>query len=206
MFVLTVVRDVVRVPADRFDAPLLEVLSEELDKKYSNRVIADVGLCICVQDFKTVEDAIIYPADGGAHHRVVFRLLVFRPFVGEVVLGTISGSNDEGLRISVEFFHDIKIPHFLLPQPSIYDSKAKLWVWQYEGSEEGATGIFELGQQIRFRVESVGYSKPTPVTPASLQRPSGMDVAAPTLDSAPCMQVVGSVNDHGLGLVCWNWE
>ena len=79
-------------------------------------MISDFGLCICIQDFSRVEDAIIYPADGGAHHRVVFRVIVFRPFVGEIAVGTIVGSDENGLKVSIEFFEDIFIPHYLLPQ------------------------------------------------------------------------------------------
>jgi DNA-directed RNA polymerase III subunit RPC8 len=156
VFCLTTLRDVVRVPPDKFDRELLEVLLEELDKKYSNKVIADVGLCIYTHDLKQVQDAVIYPADGGAHHRIVFRMVVYRPLVSEVAVGTIMESNTEGIRVSVDFFEDIFIPHYLLPQPSIYDVRTRLWVWRYEGAEEG--GVFSMHEQVRFRIESVAYS------------------------------------------------
>ena len=118
-------------------------------------MIVDVGLCICIIDFQTVEDAVIYPSDGGAHHRVVFRALVFRPFAGECIVGTVIGSNEEGMRVSLDFFDDVFIPHYLLPHPSEYDARAKLWAWKYEGAEE--PGIFNIHEQIRFRVESVAF-------------------------------------------------
>lgn len=68
-------------------------------------MIPDVGLCICINDFKTVEDAIIYPVDGGAYHKVVFRLFVFRPFVGEIAVGTISASNELGWKEHIHSFN-----------------------------------------------------------------------------------------------------
>lgn len=157
VFCLTTIRDVVRVPPERFDCELLNVLTEELDKKYSNKVIAEVGLCIATNDLKEVQDAIIYPADGGAHHRVVFRMLVFRPFVGEVAVGTISDSNANGIRVSLDFFEDVFIPHYLLPQPSEFDARSRLWIWRYEGAEDG--GIFNMSEQIRFRVESIKFNR-----------------------------------------------
>jgi len=168
MFVLTVLRDVVRVAPEKFERPLLEVLAEELDKKYSNKVLVDVGLCICVNDFKTVEEAIIYPSDGGAHHRVVFRVIVFRPFIGEIAVGTISGADENGIKVSLDFFEDVFIPSYLLPQPSEYDPRAKVWVWKYEGSEEG--GIFHTHEVIRFRVESVSYTQVEFTTAAGERR------------------------------------
>jgi DNA-directed RNA polymerase subunit E'/Rpb7 len=209
-------------------------------------MIPDVGLCICINDFKTVEDAIIYPADGGAYHKVVFRVFVFRPFVGEVAVGTIVKSTEEGITVSLDFFDDVFIPSYLLPQPSEYDSRAKLWVWKYEGSEEG--GIFSMHEQIRFRIESISFTqvettasgrqatihKTEPVhplssslssssssssssgggegmsdapSPALRQRSTSIDLSKEdkSLDP-PYMQITASVNDHGLGLVCWNWE
>jgi len=242
-------RDVVRVAPETFDRDLLEVLEEELDKKYANKMIPDVGLSICVNDFQTIEDAIIYPGDGGAYHKVVFRLFVFRPFVGEIAVGTIIHSDEKGIRVSLDFFDDIFIPNYLLPQPSEYDQRAKLWVWKYEGSEEG--GIFTLHEQIRFRIESIGFTQiettmsgrqatmnSTENSSSSKngetssyfngvdmrgvhglgkqviegqqvrQRSTSIDLSkeVSTATDPPCMQITASVNDHGLGLVCWNWE
>ena len=244
MFVLTVLRDVVRVAADKFDRELLEVLAEELDKKYANKVIVDTGMCICVHDFLSVEDAMLYPADGGAHHPVVFRCVVFRPFVGEVAVGTITGANKDGIKVSLDFFDDVFVPSYLLPQPAEYDSRAKLWVWKYEGSEEG--GIFSTHEQVRFRVESISFSQvettasgqrvttattasesapvshapatdmrsSSSINAASLpvpslvkQRSTSVDLSADNTTAVPAvMHITASVNDHGLGLVCWNWE
>lgn len=148
-----------------------------------------------------------------------------------------------GIHVSLEFFDDIFIPCHLLPQPSEYDSRAKLWVWKYEASEEG--GIFSMHEQIRFRIESISFTQvetttnsgirqattlKTEQTPSSLSSKSSSDLdmrhtsdgaPSPTLrqrstsidlsnedksNDPPLMQITASVNDHGLGLVCWNWE
>lgn len=49
--------------------PTNKVLTEEVDRKYANRVVLDVGLAICLYDFVEVGDAYLYPSDGAAHHR-----------------------------------------------------------------------------------------------------------------------------------------
>jgi DNA-directed RNA polymerase III subunit RPC8 len=215
---------------------LLQVLSEEIDKKYANQVIPDVGLVICVNDFTTVEDAIIYSGDGGAHHRVAFRLLVFRPFVGEICVGTIVSSDHNGLRLSLDFFEDIRVPHFLLPFPSEYDSRQKLWAWRYEGAGDGEMGVFHVDEQIRFRVEGVTYTKfettesgvrrtttnstessgsaGLPPPPPGIGEGNGVrqrslsitEDLAPEAPIPPCMSITASVKDPGLGLVAWSFE
>lgn len=57
---------------------------EQIDMKFANKIILEVGLCISVFDFLEVGDPYVYPAEGSAHQRVKFRLVVFRPFAGEV--------------------------------------------------------------------------------------------------------------------------
>jgi DNA-directed RNA polymerase III subunit RPC8 len=112
MFVLTTVADTVRVPPSLFLQPTLESVHQEIDKKYPNRVILDVGLVICrYGDAREVSEGICAPGDGAAFYEVVFQLIVFRPLVDEVCVGTIAESNEEGIRISLgEFFQDIFVP------------------------------------------------------------------------------------------------
>lgn len=235
MFVVAELRDSVRVAPDTFDRELLEVLAEELDKKYANKVLVDIGLCLCVLDFKEVQDAIIYPSDGAAHHRVLFRMVVFKPFVGEILIGTITGSNDEGIHVSLEFFDDVFIPRFSLPVPSVYNQREKTWTWRFDpdSEEEDAGGIFTNHEQIRFRVDSITFTKvchtdkgrqathlstdkPTRPSdnataedrPRLRQRATSVDLSADAAEDPdpPVMHIKGGVNEDGLGLVLWNWE
>lgn len=39
---------------------------------------------------------------------------MFRPFVGEVLVGWVSSCTEEGLNVKMEFFDDIHIPKHLL--------------------------------------------------------------------------------------------
>jgi DNA-directed RNA polymerase III subunit RPC8 len=112
MFVITTVADTVRVPPSHYLQPTLDSVNLEIDKKYPNRVILDVGLVICrFGDAIEISEGICAPGDGGAHYEVVFRLIVFRPLVEEICIGTIAESNEDGIRITLgDFFHDIFLP------------------------------------------------------------------------------------------------
>jgi DNA-directed RNA polymerase subunit E'/Rpb7 len=74
-------------------------------------------------------------------------------------VGTIVGSDQDGLRVSLDFFEDVRIPHYLLPYPSEYDSRQKLWAWNLGGGGEGEMGVFHMDEQVRFRIEGVMYTK-----------------------------------------------
>lgn len=62
---------------------------DQIDIKFANKIILDVGLCISLFDFLEIGDPYVYPAEGSAHQRVKFRMVVFRPFAGEVSLITV---------------------------------------------------------------------------------------------------------------------
>jgi DNA-directed RNA polymerase III subunit RPC8 len=84
MFLLAVIEDTLKTLPDQFERDSGEVLLEQIDLKFANKVLVDVGLCITLFDFIDVGDPFIYPAEGSAHQRVKFRMVVFRPFAGEV--------------------------------------------------------------------------------------------------------------------------
>ena len=132
-------------------------MTAELNKKYANRVLHDVGLCICTFDLSQAGEGKVRYGDGllwykglGIHFLivnlralnnflpVVFRMVVFRPFVSEVIVAKVKSSDQEGIRresaicvdglistltspdsvVTVGFFDDIYIPASYLPQPS----------------------------------------------------------------------------------------
>lgn len=72
MFVLTRLSDVIPVAPDLFDADYTQVLTEEIDRKYANKVIADVGLCVTMYDFVHIGDAFVHPSDGTSHSQGTF--------------------------------------------------------------------------------------------------------------------------------------
>lgn len=89
MFLTCVLEDHVRVlPADLGNATL-EAVQAVLEKSYIDRVIKDVGLAISIYEVKSIEGGFVYHSEGAANFTVEFSLAVFRPLIGEVVVGTI---------------------------------------------------------------------------------------------------------------------
>nr|XP_040133390.1 DNA-directed RNA polymerase III subunit RPC8 isoform X3 [Ictidomys tridecemlineatus] len=95
MFVLVEMVDTVRIPPWQFERKLNDSIAEELNKKLANKVVYNVGLCICLFDITKLEDAYVFPGDGASHTKV-----------------------------SLGFFDDILIPPESLQQPAkLYPSK-----------------------------------------------------------------------------------
>jgi DNA-directed RNA polymerase subunit E'/Rpb7 len=139
-FVVVLLRDTVCIPPSKFGEDVAPAVTQEIDGLYANKVIPGVGLCICVLDLESVGSASIFPGDGSAHADVVFRMVVFRPAVGEVLAGTVKSSDAVlGVKITLDFFDAITVPPSLLPQESHLCVRTSTGGWGCRGVHVGAS-------------------------------------------------------------------
>ena len=69
---------------------------------------------------------------------VDFRMIVFRPFRGEILQGTIAQSNlNDGIWLSMDFFEDLQVPPSVLFDPNVWKPEGEdgVWVWKSENAE-----------------------------------------------------------------------
>ncbi|GLT42388.1 hypothetical protein SLA2020_163900 [Shorea laevis] len=195
MFYLSLIEHTLRLPPHLLNTPLDEALKMELEKLFLDKVIANLGLCISVYDIRSIKGGFIFPGDGASTYTVEFRLIVFRPFVGEIILAKLKESDANGLRLSLGFFDDIYIPVHLLPSPNHFEvypnSRTQgRWIWEYGEGENQF--VIDGADQIKFRVHNVIY----PSIP--VEQPANAKPFAP-------MVITGSIDCDGLGPVSW-WE
>ncbi|PNW75723.1 hypothetical protein CHLRE_12g538400v5 [Chlamydomonas reinhardtii] len=198
MFIITQIEDQIRVqPADLTKAPL-DAVTQVIEQRFVDKVIPNLGLVVSIYDVTNIEGGFVYPNDGAAFFTVQFRLVVFRPFIGEIIVGKLKSCSREGLRISLDFFDDILIPEHALQDPSFYDEAERLWVWKFDGNDM----YMDLQEPIRFRVHSVKFNSPP--TPIQLANATGDDKLLGTAAKpfSP-MVVVGDINGDGLGCTSW---
>lgn len=228
MFILTTVVDTVRIPPSMLAQPTLVSVHSEMDKKYPNRVLMDCGLVVCrYGDALEVGDRVLVAGDGGAHHEIICRWLVFRPFVEEVCLGYVSKSSRDGISVTMGFFEDIFIPAYWMLRPSQFEEETGLWVWtpNYGDDEEEPERFdMDLGAEIRFKVKSINFTRvtntakgvqaTTTTTSQSIQTPreqqglvrkrsTSVDISDSTTDAPASMHIVASICEDGLGLTSW---
>lgn len=125
---------------------------------------------------------------------MTFRLIVFRPFKGEVLTGRISSSTPAGIKVRLDFFEDILIPGHLLfddcalylpplppllpvppppsqnkiaypTPPSPLNSDIKENVWVWHN--DGTELYMDKGETIRFKVENEKFTDQTPISPVA---------------------------------------
>jgi DNA-directed RNA polymerase subunit E' len=101
MFKIVTLEDTVRIPPERFGAPIETVGHEQLRMKYEGMVDAQLGYVVAVTDIKVNPIGKIVPGDGATYHKVGFSLLTFYPEIQEVVEGEVVEIADFGAFIRV---------------------------------------------------------------------------------------------------------
>ncbi|KAJ4878923.1 RNA polymerase Rpb7 N-terminal domain-containing protein [Raphanus sativus] len=192
MFCLSELEDTVRVHPSNLGSPLEDAIKTELKELFLDKVLS-IGLCVSIYDIKSVQGGFVLPGDGAPTYKVRFRIVVFRPFVGEVIAAKFKESDSNGLRLTLGFFEDVYVPAPLIPtpnrcEPDPYNRNQMRWVWKY-GDDEF---IIDDSCQIKFRVENISYP-PVPIERAEDAKPFAS------------MVVTGTIDDDGLGPVSW-WE
>ncbi|KAJ2777250.1 DNA-directed RNA polymerase III complex subunit Rpc25 [Coemansia javaensis] len=195
MFVLAVLRDTLKVVPTEFTKPREQALKDEINRKYANRVLHDVGLCILAHDLLEIDEGYVQHSEGWLWIKAKFRMVVFRPFRDEILVGTVRSANAAGIEATMGFFSDIRIPAEQMPEGSAYDASEGVWVWRYEGNDL----FIDLDEPIRFRVLETAFLDASP------PRPQIGDADSAPATHAPPFALVCSIADPGLGLLSW-WD
>ncbi|KAJ5825749.1 hypothetical protein N7474_002887 [Penicillium riverlandense] len=175
MFILTTLADLIQIAPEDFSKFSAVAIEDNINEKYANKVIQKVGLCISFYDLLESSDGLIGHGTGLVNVNVKFRMIVFRPFRGEIMLGKIAGATDRGIKsanpcrhvveidtnnqtVGVEFFNDIIVP----PELLLDGTRLCVWIWR---NDDGTDFYFDVGEVVRFRVESEEWHDQIPNAP-----------------------------------------
>lgn len=198
MFSLVELSDTIRIEPWLFNVNLMDAVKLELNRRFCNKVVCDVGLCICLFDVLKLDDSYIFPGDGASHTKVTFRFVVFRPFIDEILVGKIKGCSSEGVTVTMGFFDDILITPDSLQHPSKFDEAEQVWVWEYE-TEDGTHDLFmDINEPIRFRVSEEIFTDTTPVNTST-----DGQISETSNKSMTPYSIKGIISEPGLGLLSW---
>lgn len=210
MFILSKINDLVRIAPDQFHRDTVYSVTHELNKKFANKIIPHVGLCITIYDLLEVNEGQLKPGDGASYIYVTFRALVFKPFAGEVITGWVSKCTAEGIKVSLlGLFEDVFIPKKMLFEGCYYSPDDNAWVWPMD---EETKLYFDVNEKIRFRVEQEVFVDVKPKSPKEREleeqaQQQEMEEGLPqtTVTKPPAYAILGSCQTDGMGVVSW-WE
>ncbi|XP_065342474.1 DNA-directed RNA polymerase III subunit RPC8 [Cloeon dipterum] len=199
MFTLRTFKMVVKIEPRLFGKNRNEAIATELNKKLANKVVINVGLCICLYDVTDIGVAHLIPGDGSAHLKVTFRYVVFCPFKEETIEGKVKLCDSEGIHVSLTFFDDIIIPPMHMQCPSKFNEAQSTWVWLYkvDPESEPVEMVVEKGDDIRFKVVELEFNDTTP-KPADQTAGAILDTSKDTP-----FRIIAKISESGLGLPSW---
>ncbi|KAK3372552.1 RNA polymerase III subunit Rpc25-domain-containing protein [Podospora didyma] len=195
MFILVKIADLVQIAPEDFGKSSFTAIEDNLNAKYANKVVQKVGLFISLWDILWTSEGLIGHGTGLVNVNVEFRMVVFRPFKDEVIVGRIASQSPEGINLETDFFHDIFIPGSELPDGSVFEKSEGLWVWK----EDDQVMYYDNNEMVRFQVVGEEWHDQTPTGPLE----AAEDLA--TQIKMPPYKITGSMKGPGLGCYLW-WE
>jgi len=194
-------------------------LLDKMQAHYSNKVLHEHGLAITIAEVDCVGAPRIFPDDGGTYTKVTFKVLIFRPSIGETINGRVGYADDSGFLVTLGFFQDIFVPKSELPpgsslvkepQPEGQRGRRReqrCWVWYYKKDEQILPMKIQTGQNVRVKVLKVGFTPPKTVEEkkqekASMELPTRAKSLKERTTEEP-MHIVASINGVGLGMLSW---
>lgn len=152
----------IQISPQDFEKRSAQAIEDNINAKYADKVIHRVGLCLGLYDILHTSEGLIGHGTGIVNVNVDFRMIVFRPFKGEILMGKIVSSSDLGIRISMGFFDDIFVPApAMIFEPSTWNTNDDdpVWVWE---SAPGNELYFDKNEHVRFRVEAETWTDLSP--------------------------------------------
>jgi DNA-directed RNA polymerase subunit E' len=101
MFYKTVVNDYVRVDPTLLGLDIESAIVKQVKKKYDGFMSKELGVVVDVSGVKEINEGVIIPGDGAPHYQTQFELLVYRPEMGETVMGRIKDIADFGAFLTI---------------------------------------------------------------------------------------------------------
>jgi len=202
MFILTKIADLVQIVPEDFNKDAAQAIEDNINAKYANKVIQKIGLCICLYDLLSSSEGLIGHGTGLVNVNVEFRLIVFRPFKHEVIIGRISSASTDGIRVRLPFFDEIFVPRQSLPEGSEFSSE-QIYEWRTEDN----TLFFDTHETVRLRIQDEVWKDQSPVGPREKDEPSNslsIPVGSGKTKNSP-YSLIGSMDDAGMGPIIW-WD
>ena len=164
MFYLAEVEDHVRVVPKHFGLPTRDAIERQLNESYVNRMNKDIGYVIAVVSVDSVEDGIIIPGDGAAFYKSLFKLLIWRPELHELVYGTIAEITNFGA------FIDLGVSQGMIHISQTMDDYVSL---NKTGTLSGKTSKRSLakGDECIARIVAISYKSGEPKIGLTMRQP-----------------------------------
>lgn len=152
MYKLLRVKDVVRIPPDKFGAPLKDTATQLLQSRYEGALSKDFGVILAIFDVEISPVGKILHGDGASYHEVEFSMLTYVPVLQEVVEGEVVEVVDFGAFVRLGPLDGLIHVSQVSDERMIYDDKRGALI------AERSRRVLQEGDLVRARIVSVSLT------------------------------------------------
>ena len=154
MFYELEVKGHIRIDPMFFGSDIKESLMKSLNNRFENHISKELGAAIFVKEIVEIGDGIIIPGDGAAYYDTIFRMVVFKPEMQEVVAGRVSDITDFGAFLEVG---PIDGMIYISQTMDDFVSFSKSNVLTGKDSKK----VLKVNDQCRSRIIAISYKEPS---------------------------------------------
>lgn len=152
MYMLSKVKDVVRIPPDKINEPVDEVALQILNEEYAGLYDKDLGIIIGVYDVKVSPYGKIYPIDASVYYEVEMSVLSYKPLNNEVVEGPIVDIKNFGIFVRIGALDGFVHKSQIADEYVDYDPTRPAFIMK------DSRKLLEIGDRVRARIVGISVS------------------------------------------------
>ncbi|KAL4441924.1 hypothetical protein ABPG74_003675 [Tetrahymena malaccensis] len=186
MFILCTKREKIRLKPDSLGKDYQKNISKLLYETYLFKAINENEVIVAIKDV-TLYDGFVEQVTGEVVFEIQMTYLVQQIVQNEVYEGTIVQQNAKGITVKFGQLQAFIGKHLLQPNSTFFKDKNE-WIWQNDEEDSSSVLFYETNAQVKFKIFAINFlAKIDEVNPEGQK------------------QIIGSMNEDGLGLVQW-WD
>jgi DNA-directed RNA polymerase subunit E' len=153
MYKILTVKDRVKVPPEKFGLPLKDSVKAALEEEMESKIDPSLGVVLAVISVEEVGEGKILPEDPCVHYETVFKILVYKPELHELIAGEVVDNAEFGAFIRVGPLDGLVHISQIMDDFVSYDNKNSIFV----GKQTRKT--LKEGDKVRARIISVSWAE-----------------------------------------------
>ncbi len=128
MFEIVKVKDTVRIPPEKFGKQMKKALVNLAQEEYEGLLDEDLGVIVAVINAKKTGEGKVVLGDGAAYYEAEIEMLVFKPYMHEVVEGKVTEITEFGAFVNIGPVEGLIHVSQIMDEYLNYDSKNAMFI------------------------------------------------------------------------------
>jgi DNA-directed RNA polymerase subunit E' len=153
MYKILTISDRIRVPPEELKGDVKEAVLAAVANKYEGLLDSRIGVALAAISVEKIGEGKILPGDAGVHYNAIFKLLVFKPELNELVYGEVVDNTEFGAFVRIGPLDGLVHISQLMDDFVSFDNKNSVFL----GKESKRT--LREGDKVRARIIAVSFAE-----------------------------------------------